>query len=88
MFWLARWSRCLVPGSVSDGSKLSFLSKLYVCYKKTDLVVYELVQCGKLSVKADCGLRFCLIQFVNCWLNQFNFKINWFKHPHEPPALV
>lgn len=76
-------------GLAADGSKLFFLSKLYVCSKKTDLVVFELVQSGKLSVKADCGLRFCLIQLsVNYWLNQFDFEINWFKHPHEPPALV
>lgn len=72
-----------MPGSAADGSKLFFLSKLYVYSKKTDLVVFELVQSGKLSVKADWGLRFCLIQLsVNCWLNQFSFEINWFKHPH------
>lgn len=33
-----------------------------VCSNRTDLVVSELVQSGKLSVKADCELRFCLIQ--------------------------
>lgn len=63
----ARWAPCLVPGSVSDGSTLFLLSKLCVRSEKTDLVVFELVQSGKLSVKADCGLRFCLIQLsVNC----------------------
>lgn len=49
-------------GSVSDGSELPFVSKL--CSKETDLVVSELVQSGKLPVKADCGLRFCLIQLL------------------------
>lgn len=46
---------------------------------------FELVQSAKLSVKANCGLRFL---FVHCWLSQFNFELNWFKHPHKPPALV
>ena len=89
MFWLARWARCLASGLVSDRSQLFFLSKLYVCSKKSDSVVFELVQSGKLSVKASCGLRFCLTPLsVSCWLNQFSFEINWFKYPHEPPALV
>lgn len=50
---------------------------------------FELVQSAKLSVKTDCGSRFCLTQlFVHFWLSQFNFELNWFKHPHKPPALV
>lgn len=60
-----------------------------VCAKETALAGFELVQSAKLSVKADCGLRFCLTQlFIHCWLSQFNLELNWFKRPHKPPALV
>lgn len=91
--------RQLCPGS-QDGLGVLHLGRFqtevnfpfcqsYVCSKKTGLLVFELVQSGKLSVKTDCGLRFYQIQlFVSCWLNRFNFELSWLKHPYKPPALV
>lgn len=65
------------------------LSVQALCAEETAVGGFELVQSAKLSVKADCGLRFCLTQlFLHCWLSQFNIELNWFKPPHKPSALV